>query len=361
MSIISSICKIISGSTPDTKNNDLWKKELPFYSPTDLINNVASRYISIKNNNFINGPAVLFSSAATIGNVYFVDKKCWFNQQIKAFITKDPNILSNKYLYYWFLKNREIIKVGANKGSIFSSITTDEFGNMKINLPSIEEQNEIISIIEPIEKVINNIKNVKIKIESLVNKYFDFLYSDLKDSNFKKYILGDLFTINRGQIINSKYIDNNIGPYPVISSNTKNNGIFGYINSYMYDGEFITISADGAYAGTVFLQNGKFSITNVCFILIKNKYIDFKFNNKFVYYILKKEQEINRLKSQVGSSRPAVREYSLKEIKINLPNMEIQEEFSKIVEPLLNLSTKANKIEKILNDSLLKITKKLIV
>ncbi|MDU7891709.1 MAG: restriction endonuclease subunit S, partial [Ureaplasma parvum] len=233
--------------------------------------------------------------------------------------------------------------------------------SINIKLPSIEEQDAIISIIEPIEKVINNIKNVKIKIESLVNKYFDFLYSDLKDSNFKKYILGDLFTINRGQIINSKYIDNNIGPYPVISSNTKNNGIFGYINSYMYDGEFITISADGAYAGTVFLQNGKFSITNVCFILIKNKYIDFKFNNKFVYYILKKEQEINRLKSQVGSSRPAVREYSLKEIKINLPNMEIQEEFSKIVEPLLNLSTKANKIEKILNDSLLKITKKLIV
>ncbi|WP_278998787.1 restriction endonuclease subunit S, partial [Ureaplasma urealyticum] len=218
-----------------------------------------------------------------------------------------------------------------------------------------------ISIIEPIEKVINNIKNIKFKIESLVNKYFDFLYSNLEDSNFKKYILGDLFTINRGQIINSKYIESNIGSYPVISSNTKNNGVFGYINSYMYDGEFITISADGAYAGTVFLQNGRFSITNVCFILIKNNDIDFKFSNKFVYYILKKEQEVNKLKSQVGSSRPAVREYSLKEIKINLPNIEIQEKFSKIVEPLLNLSTKANKIEKILNDSLLKITKKLIV
>lgn len=40
----------------------------------------------------------------------------------------------------------------------------------------------------------------------------------------------------------------------------------------MYDGEFITISADGAYAGTVFLQNGKFSITNVCFILIKKQW-----------------------------------------------------------------------------------------
>ncbi|EEH02174.1 restriction-modification enzyme MpuUVI S subunit [Ureaplasma urealyticum serovar 2 str. ATCC 27814] len=355
---------------------------------------MASRYISIENNKFIDEPAILFSSTATIGNVCYVEEKCWFNDQIKAFISKDSNVLNTKYLYYWFLNNKHIIKSQANKGSVFSSIGIKELVNMKINLPSIEEQNAIISIIEPheklfvkysnlvdissvenakkdvdnlisiiepIEKVINNIKNIKFKIESLVNKYFDFLYSNLEDSNFKKYILGDLFTINRGQIINSKYIESNIGSYPVISSNTKNNGVFGYINSYMYDGEFITISADGAYAGTVFLQNGRFSITNVCFILIKNNDIDFKFSNKFVYYIFKKEQEVNKLKSQVGSSRPAVREYSLKEIKINLPNIEIQEKFSKIVEPLLNLSTKANKIEKILNDSLLKITKKLIV
>ena len=231
MSIISSICKIISGSTPDTKNNDLWKKELPFYSPTDLINNVTSRYISIKNNNFINGPAVLFSSAATIGNVYFVDKKCWFNQQIKAFITKDPNILSNKYLYYWFLKNREIIKVGANKGSIFSSITTDEFGNMKINLPSIEEQNEIISIIEPIEKLfvkysnlvdISSVENVKRDIDNLISiiKPLDVLenkinklkitlkklLTNLYDKNYNSHV--NLFENNK--IYTNKYLKQNL-------------------------------------------------------------------------------------------------------------------------------------------------------
>ena len=334
------------------------------------------------------------SDGENAGTTFWQEKNFSLTNHALVFIMNKLIKYNYKYLFLTLKKHESKIKDLIISGSTRPGVSLNLLKSINIKLPSIEEQDAIISIIEPIEKlfvkysnlvdissvenvkrdidnlisiiepiekVINNIKNVKIKIESLVNKYFDFLYSDLKDSNFKKYILGDLFTINRGQIINSKYIDNNIGPYPVISSNTKNNGIFGYINSYMYDGEFITISADGAYAGTVFLQNGKFSITNVCFILIKNKYIDFKFNNKFVYYILKKEQEINRLKSQVGSSRPAVREYSLKEIKINLPNMEIQEEFSKIVEPLLNLSTKANKIEKILNDSLLKITKKLIV
>ncbi len=327
--------------------------------------------------------------------VFFIQKdKFSANSDVLVLSNIDNKISNNKFIFYWLKKHENTKIKSLCKGTTRLRLSNDDVLNLEINLPPIEEQNAIISIIEPheklfvkysnlvdissvenakkdvdnlisiiepIEKVINNIKNIKFKIESLVNKYFDFLYSNLEDSNFKKYILGDLFTINRGQIINSKYIESNIGSYPVISSNTKNNGVFGYINSYMYDGEFITISADGAYAGTVFLQNGRFSITNVCFILIKNNDIDFKFSNKFVYYILKKEQEVNKLKSQVGSSRPAVREYSLKEIKINLPNIEIQEKFSKIVEPLLNLSTKANKIEKILNDSLLKITKKLIV
>nr|WP_016829223.1 restriction endonuclease subunit S [Ureaplasma urealyticum] len=327
--------------------------------------------------------------------MFFIQKdKFSANSDVLVLSNIDNKISNNKFIFYWLKKHENTKIKSLCKGTTRLRLSNDDVLNLEINLPPIEEQNAIISIIEPheklfvkysnlvdissvenakkdvdnlisiiepIEKVINNIKNIKFKIESLVNKYFDFLYSNLEDSNFKKYILGDLFTINRGQIINSKYIESNIGSYPVISSNTKNNGVFGYINSYMYDGEFITISADGAYAGTVFLQNGRFSITNVCFILIKNNDIDFKFSNKFVYYILKKEQEVNKLKSQVGSSRPAVREYSLKEIKINLPNIEIQEKFSKIVEPLLNLSTKANKIEKILNDSLLKITKKLIV
>ncbi|WP_016829285.1 restriction endonuclease subunit S, partial [Ureaplasma urealyticum] len=175
---ISSICKIIGRSTPSTKNNNLWKKEIPFYSLADLLINVASRYISIENNKFIDEPAILFSSTATIGNVCYVEEKCWFNDQIKAFISKDSNVLNTKYLYYWFLNNKHIIKSQANKGSVFSSIGIKELVNMKINLPSIEEQNAIISIIEPHEKLfvkysnlvdISSVENAKKDVDNLIS------------------------------------------------------------------------------------------------------------------------------------------------------------------------------------------------
>ncbi|MEG2687441.1 MAG: DEAD/DEAH box helicase family protein, partial [Christensenellaceae bacterium] len=47
------------------------------------------------------------------------------------------------------------------------------------------------------------------------------------------------------------YIKENTGDYPVYSSQTGNDGRLGLINSYDYDGEYLTWTTDGANAGTV--------------------------------------------------------------------------------------------------------------
>ncbi|EDX53436.1 restriction endonuclease subunit S [Ureaplasma urealyticum] len=387
---IGSICKIIGGSTPSTKNNNLWKKEIPFYSLADLLINVASRYISIENNKFIDEPAILFSSTATIGNVCYVEEKCWFNDQIKAFISKDSNVLNTKYLYYWFLNNKHIIKSQANKGSVFSSIGIKELVNMKINLPSIEEQNAIISIIEPHEKLfvkysnlvdISSVENAKKDVDNLISiiepieksiktinllqtkiglfieKTFNFINDNLVNSDLIEFSLKDLLNIKRGLPITAKDLLNNPGSYPLISASSKNNGIFGYFNDYMYDGQNITISMNGN-AGCIFYQIGKFSANSDVLVLSNsNKNLT---NIDYIYYLLKtKEKEIQNL--AIGTTRFRLGNSVIEKFKVLLPNIEIQEKFSKIVEPLLNLSTKANKIEKNLNECLLKIVKKLIV
>jgi type I restriction enzyme S subunit len=38
----------------------------------------------------------------------------------------------------------------------------------------------------------------------------------------------------------------------------------GYIDTFDFDGEYVTWTTDGANAGTVFCRNGKFNCTNVC-------------------------------------------------------------------------------------------------
>lgn len=72
-----------------------------------------------------------------------------------------------------------------------------------------------------------------------------------------------LFEIGRGRVIAKTELKDD-GKYPVYSSQTKDNGILGYINSYDYEQDQLTWTTDGANAGTVFLRRGKYNCTNVC-------------------------------------------------------------------------------------------------
>lgn len=58
-------------------------------------------------------------------------------------------------------------------------------------------------------------------------------------------------------------------PYPVYSSQTKDNGLMGYYNQYLYY-DAITWTTDGANAGTVRFRKGKFYCTNVCGVLLSD-------------------------------------------------------------------------------------------
>ncbi|MEI6821463.1 MAG: restriction endonuclease subunit S [Bacteroidota bacterium] len=76
--------------------------------------------------------------------------------------------------------------------------------------------------------------------------------------------VGRVTNIGRGRVISNIEIGENEGEYPVYSSQTENNGVMGYLNTFDFEGEYVTWTTDGANAGTVFHREGKFNCTNVC-------------------------------------------------------------------------------------------------
>ena len=95
--------------------------------------------------------------------------------------------------------------------------------------------------------------------------------------------LGEICNLSRGKVYSKSYIEENAGEYPVYSSQTANNGELGRISTYDYDGEYLTWTTDGAYAGTIFYRKGKFSITNVCGLISPK---EDNLNIKFLFYWL---------------------------------------------------------------------------
>src|SRR5690554_1051858 len=91
--------------------------------------------------------------------------------------------------------------------------------------------------------------------------------------------VGRLTNLGRGRVISAIEIAENEGEYPVYSSQTENNGVMGRLNSFDFEGEYVTWTTDGANAGTVFYREGKFNCTNVCGTIQPKKWeqIDLKF------------------------------------------------------------------------------------
>ena len=139
--------------------------------------------------------------------------------------------------------------------------------------------------------------------------------------------ISSLCEIGRGRVISKKEIESNQGIYPVYSSQTSNDGIFGYLNSCDFDGEYVTWTTDGIYAGTCFYRNGKFNCTNVCGTL-KNKSENLM--TKFLPLIL----NLIAPAYVVKVANPKLMNNVMADIKIPLPPKDIQEKIINEIETL---------------------------
>ncbi len=143
---------------------------------------------------------------------------------------------------------------------------------------------------------------------------------DYSNANWEYVKVGDLFDSGRGRVISKSDIQQNQGKYPVYSSQTTDNGIFGYINSYDFEGEYLTWTTDGANAGKVFYRKGKFNCTNVCGTLKLKQEFAGKVNLQFAAPILDKVT----YKYVIRVGNPKLMNKEMERIKIPLPPLEVQ-------------------------------------
>jgi type I restriction enzyme S subunit len=145
---------------------------------------------------------------------------------------------------------------------------------------------------------------------------------------WKTATVKELYHLGRGRVISGQEIEQNPGIYPVFSSQSKDNGKMGAIDTFDFDGEYVTWTTDGAYAGTIFHRTGKFNCTNVCGTLsAKESQLDLK----FLAYQL--ETVSKNHVSYVGN--PKLMNGVMADIQLSLP--EYKAEQSKIAEILSTL------------------------
>ena len=257
---------------------------------------------------------------ALCGNVRSVIGKTYITEH--AIAVNGNNKSDTNFLHYLFLQ----MDLGRfSDQSAQPGLAVNKLLKLKVITPRIDEQRKIANLLRLLDeriatqnKIIEDLK----KLKSTISKKL------LDNDRWTTYKIQDIAKIGRGRVISSVEIERQKHPlYPVYSSQTSNDGIMGYLDDYMFDGEYITWTTDGANAGTVFYRKGKFNCTNVCGTLK----IQPKYDCYFVSLVL---QQATQKYVSFNLANPKLMNNIMASIKIKMPDIEIQKQLSKIFQTL---------------------------
>lgn len=286
-----------------------------------------SKFIIVKPHYFIYNPR---THGKKIGLGYNNKEKEYiasWNNNVFKIKDKMKDLVSTDYLYLYF--NRDIWDKEACFNAWGSSTVVllwENFCNIKINLPSIEEQENIVEKFNEINKFINIKKNIIINLEKIA--YLQYLKLIENSVEKKKIKLKDIAKIsaggdNPGDVVEKPDEQHKI---PVYSNGTRKDGLFGYTKKEKISKNSITISARGAIGYTVYRSEPYCPIVRLVSV---TPFEDI--HTEFLYFLLK-----NNIYAENGTSQQQVTIPYFEKMEIELPKEEDLTVFHENINPILN-------------------------
>jgi type I restriction-modification system DNA methylase subunit/restriction endonuclease S subunit len=134
------------------------------------------------------GEYILLGRTGSCGYVHYINGK--FHAGDTVFVIKPSNFIKVKYLYYLLklYKNNDIYAL-EGKGSVVGVINKTKLNELKLIIPSIENQESILKNLEIFENSLNNyIKNYNEKMKEITFKFNDVITIINKKNNIDKLI-----------------------------------------------------------------------------------------------------------------------------------------------------------------------------
>ena len=157
------VCELITGSTPSKLHPEYYGGDFPFYKPTDLD---VGRHVAIPSE-FLTGEgkkvsrvipvgATAICCIGSIGKCGYIEKEGATNQQINTAVPSKS--LHPLYLYYFCNSTFFVEELTADSSAITISIVNkSKLSKMLIPIPPYKEQQRIVTKIEKLLVVLDNI------------------------------------------------------------------------------------------------------------------------------------------------------------------------------------------------------------
>ncbi len=355
---LSEIMDLIGGGTPKTSKAEYWDGDIPWLSVKDFNDDFryvykTEKYITqlgLENSStkLLQPGDIIISARGTVGELATIPFPMAFNQSCYGLRAK-KEIVSEDFLYYLIKHNVYVLKRNTH-GSVFDTITRGTFEGIEVDIPALDVQARIASVLSDLDK--------KIELNSRINEnlYDQMLaiFNNTRDTaSWNRRKLSDVLTFfdNLRKPLSSIQREKMEHIYPYYGATS----IVDYVEDYLFEGTYILVSEDGANvvdpAGHPLTQytHGKFWVNNHAHIVKGTN----GYSEALVYALL---GTLNMQSIVTGAAQPKINQANLRNFEAVLPESNEAQELSNILNPMLQqmiLNDQENERLSALRDTLL--------
>ena len=377
---LSDVMDLIGGGTPKTSKPEYWNGTIPWLSVKDFNNGFRYVYetektiteLGLENSStkLLQKGDVIISARGTVGEIATIPFPMAFNQSCYGLRAKSE-IVTSDYLYYLIKHNVSVLKKNTH-GSVFDTITRKTFDNIEVEIPSIEIQEKIASILSDYDEKIelNNEINNNLEQQAvlLFKKWFIEFDNSSKNmletrfglvpESFKLLKNGELPLVVTDYVANGSFasLKANVTLYQepnyayfIRNTDLKSGTFEVFVDEHSYN----FLSKSTLYGGEIIISNvGDVGSVFLCPKLDKpmtlgNNIIMLRpeqENLRYYIYIWFKwlygQSLIQGIKG--GSAQPKFNKTDFKNLPIFLPPDDLLEQFHQIVKPMFELINENN-------------------
>lgn len=204
---LSEVMDLIGGGTPKTSKLEYWNGDIPWLSVKDFNNGFRYVYeteksitqLGLENSStkLLQKGDIIISARGTVGEIATIPFPMAFNQSCYGLRAKS-GIVTSDYLYYLIKHNVSVLKKNTH-GSVFDTITRSTFDNIEVEIPSIEIQEKIASILCDYDDKIELNNAINNNLEQQAQTIYQQMFIDNARSDWAEGTLSDIADITMGQ------------------------------------------------------------------------------------------------------------------------------------------------------------------
>lgn len=273
--------------------------------------------------NYEENTIIISQGGASAGFVNFVTTKFYANAHCYV-ILPNTELVENRFVYHFLKSNQEIL-MSRQLGAGIPALRTSEILGIQIPLPPLSVQQEIV-------RILDKFTQLEAELEAELDcrkRQYEYYRNNLLsyEGNEVEWKTLDQISENldsKRQPITSGLRTSGKIPYYGAS------GIVDYVEDYIFDGDFLLISEDGANllarnTPIAFSVSGKIWVNNHAHILKFRTYEE----RRFIEFYLNKTDLTPYIS---GAAQPKLNKKNLNSIKIPIPPLEEQQRIVTILD-----------------------------